>query len=321
MSYRQLTLDQRYKICAYMQAGFSKIKITELIGVHKTTIYREIKRNKGLMHYRPRLAHLRALGRRQISRKNVRFTDSVRKQVEFLLRLDLSPEQISGHLAKEHQVHISHETIYKHIWSDKQEGGLLYTHLRHNSKKRRKRYNQYDRRGQIADRVSIDERPKIVDTKERIGDWELDTIIGKNQKGALVTAVERKTKYTCIRHVSSRKANIVTDAVIRMLSPFKEKVLTITVDNGKEFTNHKYIADSLDSNVYFSHPYHAWERGVNENTNGLIRQYFPKKTPFVDIKRKQTRFVEGRLNQRPRKALDFKTPLECFLNIKVALGT
>jgi IS30 family transposase len=161
----------------------------------------------------------------------------------------------------------------------------------------------------------------VVESKERIGDWEVDTIIGKNHKGALVTAVERKTMYTCIDHVPNKKADLVTKALIDMLSPFQDKVLTITVDNGKEFALHKQIAKELKTNVYFAHPYHSWERGLNENTNGLIRQYFPKKSSFVGISKTDTKFVEERLNLRPRKSLEFKTPLECFIDIKVALGT
>lgn len=321
MPHKQLTLDQRYQIRAYMQAGFSKPKIASLLGVHKTTIYRELHRNTCLMHYIPRFAQMKADGRRKNACKKIRFTNSVRRKVEYFLKLDFSPEQISGHLAKEHQIHISHETIYQHIWADKHQGGKLYTHLRHNCHKRRRRYRTNDRRGQIPDRVMIDERPAIVDARERVGDWEIDTLIGKNHKGALITAVERKTKYTRIRHVSSRKADLVAATIIQMLKPYQNKVFTITVDNGSEFSTHQKIAEALDTKVYFARPYHAWERGLVENTNGLIRQYFPKKTSLVNICRNQTKFVEKRLNRRPRKALGFSTPLECFWNTKVAFGT
>jgi IS30 family transposase len=253
--------------------------------------------------------------------KKIRFTNKVKWRVEFLLKQDYSPEQISGYLAKEYQIFISHETIYQHIWADKKQGGHLYTHLRHNCHKRRRRYRSYEKRGKIPDRVSIDERPKIVDTKERIGDWEIDTLFGKNHKGALITAVERKTKYTRICHVESKKADVVTENIINLLRPVKSKVLTITVDNGKEFSFHDKIAEQLNAKVYFAHPYHAWERGLNENTNGLIRQYFPKKTPFNNISKEQTRFVENRLNRRPRKSLGYNIPLNCFFNLKVAVGT
>jgi IS30 family transposase len=321
MPHKQLTLDQRYQIRAYMQAGFSKPEIASFLGVHKTTIYRELHRNMCLMHYIPRFAQMKADGRRKHAHKKIRFTHSVRSRVEHLLKRDFSPEQISGHLAKEHQIRISHETIYQHIWADKRQGGELYKHLRYNCHKRRRRYRKNDLRGQISGRVMIDERPAIVETRECVGDWEIDTLIGKNHKGALITAVERKTKYTRIRYVPSRKADLVAATIIQMLKPYQNKVFTITVDNGGEFSMHQKIAEALDTKVYFARPYHAWERGIVENTNGLIRQYFPKKTSLVNICRDQTKFVEKRLNRRPRKALGFNTPLEYFWNSKVAFGT
>ena len=204
--------------------------------------------------------------------------------------------------------------IYQHIWADKRNGGTLFKHLRCSHKKRRKRYGSKYRRGIIKNRVSIDERPAIVDQKKRIGDWEIDTIIGKNHKGALVTAVERKTQFTCIEHVFNKSADMVTRALVKMLSPFKDRVLTITCDNGKEFAFHEHIAALLDADVYFAHPYQAWERGLNENINGLIRQYFPKNFDFRIIKKNDTSFVEKRLNQRPRKSLEFDSPFDRFFN-------
>lgn len=284
-------------------------------------MYREIYRNHGEKGYKPEEAQKKTNVRKRTAYKHSRFTNDVKERVEALLRFDLSPEQISGRLAKEQQIYISHERIYQHVWSDKLSGGDLYTHLRHGSKKRRKRYGKYDHRGTIPDRTTIEKRPEIVDRKERIGDWEVDTVIGKNHKGALVTAVERKTMFTCIRKVPHKKADIVAKALIEMLSPYQDSTHTITVDNGLEFASHKEIAKHLETDVYFTHPYRSWERGLNENTNGLIRQYFPKKTSFDTIKERDIKFVEQRLNMRPRKLLSFKTPLESFLNIKVALGT
>ena len=313
MSYKQLTLRERYEIKAYMQAGISKRRIAELIGVHNGTIYREVDRNKGSGGYDPELAQKKAEARRAGARKHIRFTDEVKERVKELLSLDFSPEQISGYLEKKEGIRISHETIYQHVYADQRAGGDLYTHLRWSRKKRRKRLGKKDRRGQIPDRVSIDERPEVVDDKERIGDWEVDTMIGKNHKGVLVTAVERKAKYSCIGHAPNRTAELVTKALIDMLCPYQDKVLTITVDNGKEFSMHKKIAKALKTDVYFAHPYHSWERGLNENTNGLIRQYFPKKTSFENLKEQDIKFVEQRLNNRPRKSLEFKTPAQCFL--------
>jgi transposase, IS30 family len=321
MPYKQLTLCKRYEIQAYMQAGISNNKIVTLLGVHRSTFYHELKRNRNSNGYNSEDAQAKSDIRRKRARKHVHFTESVKEQVESLLKIDLSPEQISGYLAKDHQINISHETIYQHVLSDKRSGGDLHTHLRWSEKKRRKRYGASDRRGQIEGRVSIEERPLIVDTKERIGDWEADTVIGKGYQGVLVTAVERKSKYTVIHYSPSKRADRVTRALIDMLKPYQDSVLTITVDNGKEFSLHKQISKELKADVYFAHPYRAWERGLNENTIGLIRQYFPKKTNFKRIRKEQINFVESRLNRRPRKALDFRAPFECFYGTTVALGT
>jgi IS30 family transposase len=276
MSYKQLTLERRYEIYGLLHTNLSKSEISRRVGIHKSTLYRELKRNRGFRGYRPRQAGQKAARRRQQACKHIRFTDHVKERVEHYLREDWSPEQISGYLAMQEKIHISHETIYQHVWADKYAGGSLFRHLRWSRRKRRKRYGKRDQRGHIRNRTSIDERPFVVAQKTRVGDWEVDTIIGKRHKGALVTAVERKTKFTCIKQVVDRKADTVTQALIDILSPYKNRVLTITVDNGKEFASHQKIARALAAAVYFAHPYHAWERGLNENTNGLIRQYFPK---------------------------------------------
>lgn len=321
MAYKQLTLEKRYGLKAFMQAGFSIPEIAKELSVHKSTLYREIKRNTGKRGYRTLQANTKALKRRYDSKKRTRLTDDLIVRIVYLLRLDFSPEQVSGYLKRNHDIRISHETIYQYILTDKANGGDLYKHLRHASRKRKKRYGSNDRRGQIPDRVSIDDRPAIVDQKERIGDWEVDTIIGKNHKGALVTAVERKTKFTCIRSVANKRADIVANALIDMLSPHEDKVHTLTKDNGKEFSQHQKVAQALKTNVYFAHPYRSWERGLNENTNGLIRQYFPKNCSLDNISPEDVMFVQNRLNMRPRKSLNYKTPEEEFLNVKVALGT
>ena len=233
--------------------------------------------------------------------------------INHYIRKDFSPEQVSGHLARKHELRISHETIYKHIWSDKRSGGSLYKHLRHSNRKYRKRYGSKERRGRMKGRVSIDLRPAIVDTKSRIGDWEIDTITGKNSKGYLVTVVERKSRLTLIKRVPDKQSDEMAKAIIKLLRPHKESVLTITADNGKEFTRHKKISKSLKADVYFAHPYHAWERGLNENTNGLLRQYFPKKLDFCTIDDKSIQHAMERLNNRPRKTLGYATPNEVFL--------
>ena len=183
MKYKQLTYEQRVTIYAYLQIGLIITKIADLIGVNKSSISRELTRNTGLRGYRPKQAQQKADLRRQDTPKNIRFTETVKERVNFYLKQDWSPEQISGRLALEEDIHISHETIYQYIWADKKAGGDLYKHLRGSRKKKKKRYGKKDSRGQIKDRISIDLRPEVVDNKERIGDWEIDTIIGANHKG------------------------------------------------------------------------------------------------------------------------------------------
>jgi IS30 family transposase len=321
MNYKQLSYEQRFEISALLKAGLNQTKIAKIVGVSKSTISREIKRNTGLKGYRPKQANERALDRRKHADKHVRFTDELKGTVKKHLEQDWSPEQISGWLTENNKPSVSHETIYQFIIDDRKNDGILYTHLRLGRRKRRKRIKGGDHRGQIPNRVSIDDRPTVVDSKERVGDWEIDTVIGKNYKGAFVTAVERKTKYSCIGHVPRKEAALVAKVLIDMLSPFKELVFTITADNGKEFSEHEKIASALTAQFYFAHPYSSWERGLNENTNGLIRQYYPKKTSLVSIDKQKLVEVQNKLNNRPRKTLDFDTPEQLFLNSLVALGT
>ena len=217
-----------------------------------------------------------------------------------------------GYLKEQHGIHLSHERIYQHIWADRRAGGDLYSHLRQAHKKRRKKYGSKDKRGQICNRVSIDQRPEFVDEKSRIGDWEIDTVIGQNHKGALVTIVDRKSKFTLIKRVETKHADGVTAATITLLKPYRDKVFTITADNGKEFAGHETMSEELNAQVYFAHPYSSWERGLNENTNGLIRQYFPKGSSFEDITDEQVEAVMYRLNHRPRKGLNYQTPHAVF---------
>ena len=228
--------------------------------------------------------------------------------VDKKIRIQWSPMQISGWLLNENSELLSHESIYLHIWKDKFTGGNLYTNLRRQGKKYDKRRNGKSTRGQIKNRVSIDDRPKIVDDKSRIGDWEIDTVIGKGHSGALVTIVDRVTKFTVSKQVDSKSADDVTKATISLLKPYKDIVHTITADNGKEFAYHEKISEALETEFYFAHPYSSWERGLNENTNGLLRQYFPKKTDFKNVSQKEVSFAVKRLNTRPRETLGFKTP-------------
>jgi len=320
MARSQLTLAQRYKISVYLQAKISIRQIAIIINVHHSTIYREIARNSVNGKYDPEVGNSKCMTRRTHARKNIKISQATWHIVEKLIRLDFSPEQITGLLERFGVKIISHETIYQHILADKSTGGTLWKHLRWSNKKRRKRYGKQDRRGVMPDRVSIDQRPAIVDEKCRIGDWEIDTAIGKKHQGALIIAVERKSKFTVISWSRYKKAELVSKEIIRMLKPYKKEVLTITVDNGKEFAQHKKIARALKTDVFFAHPYSAWERGLNENTVGLVRQYFPKNMSLKSIDQDMIRFAQDRLNIRPRKTMGFHSPIEVFCKT-VAFGT
>lgn len=205
-----------------------------------------------------------------------------------------------------HRSTVSYETIYQYIWQDKRNGGILYKGLRHAGKKYHKRSKG------TAGRVDIDERPPIVKEKTRLGDWELDTIIGAGQSGAIVSMVDRASKLTKLKKISHKTAQEVERALIDRLEPMQEFVLTLTADNGKEFASHQKVSQSLNAEFYFAKPYHSWERGLNEHTNGLVRQYFPKSKSFEEISSDDIEWVEERLNNRPRKVLSFLTPLEVF---------
>jgi IS30 family transposase len=315
-TYHQLTQTQRYQIYALRKTKHSLAEIAEVIGVHKSSVSRELKRNRGQRGYRPQQAHELALERR--TKAVPRITARIWTNIEKLLRQDWSPEQIAGRLKKEQRICISHEWIYQYVLKDKRAGGDLYRHLRC-QKKRRKRYGKYDRRGKLPNCRSIEERPAIVNTRKRLGDWEVDTISGRKHKQAMVTLTERKSRFTFVSKVQPRTACIVGQQVCRLLLPVQDKVHTLTSDHGKEFAEHEQIAQTLNLNYYFAHPYAAWERGTNENTNGLLRQYFPKNSDFQSVSNKQVEQAMARLNFRPRKSLRFKTPFEVFYNISVAL--
>jgi len=317
-TYTQLTSEQRYQISALKRMEHSQAEIAKELEVHKSTISRELRRNTGERGYRPKQANEKALERRVRATSKKRISADSWEVVKEKVRQDWSPEQVSGWLKKHQETHISPEWIYQYILADKHAGGDLHIHLRQHGK-RRKRYGQYDRRGKLPNRVSIEERPQLVEQRERLGDWEIDTLVGKGHRGALVSLVERKSRYTLLHPVTQRLANLVADATISLLQPFAGLVHTITGDNGKEFAEHLRIAEILKADFYFAHPYAAWERGTNENTNGLVRQYFPKKTDFSQVTLSETTCVVDQLNHRPRKCLDFMSPFDVFFDQSVAL--
>jgi len=316
MSYTQLTQEQRYQIYALLKIGHTQTEISKVIGSHKSTICREMRRNCGLRGYRPKQAHFKALNRHRHG--HVRILQETWELIEAKLCLDWSPEQISGWMLKNQSIKVSHEWIYQHILTDKWMGGTLYRHLRC-QKKRRKRYGGYDRRGQLPNRVSIEKRPVIVEQRQRLGDWEVDTIVGKRHQQAIVTLIERKSRFALLRKVEQRNADQVSHAMIDLLQPVEDRVHTITADNGKEFADHEKVARELKADFFFAHPYSAWERGSNENMNGLIRQYIPKNRKFAFVNEMEVELVMDRLNNRPRKCLGFMSPFEIFFDQPVAL--
>jgi len=319
MKYQQLIQEQRYQISAYLKIGMTQTAIAKELNVHKSTVCRELKRNRGGRGYRPQQAH-RLASERHRNKPKRRIDAAVFTRIKSLLNTEWSPEQISNRLKLEHLPAASHETIYQYVYQNKQTGGMLYTHLRH-QRKYKKRSSKYDKRGIIPNRQSIDERPLIVETRSRLGDWETDTIIGSRHRQAIVSLVERKSRFCLLQKVAYKSAELVQTAICQKLKPLKRKVLTITSDNGKEFARHTAIAAALKADFFFAHPYAAWERGTNENLNGLVRQYFPKRTDFSKLTDEEVELVTDRLNNRPRKTLGFRTPNEIFFNKTVALIT
>lgn len=310
MNYTQLTREQRYQIYALIKGTHNQSEIAAIIGCHKSTISRELRRNCGEHGYYPNQAHQQAR-RRQRHSHGVRIPADTWQQVELLLGQQWSPEQIHGRLQLEGRRTVSPERIYLYIYADKRRGGSLHRHLR-SQKKQRKRYGGYIRRGQIPNRTGIEQRPAIVASKRRFGDWEADTIIGARHQGGILSLVERKSKLTRLHKLASKAATEVKHTSIALLTPLIDRVHTITVDNGKEFVQHEEITAALKAPIYFAHPHAAWERGLNENTNGLIRQYFPKKYDFARITNTDVQLVEQLLNNRPRKTLGYRTPNEVF---------
>jgi transposase, IS30 family len=316
--YLHLTYEQRCQIHALLHSGHPQADIARQIGVNRSTVSRELARNRGGSGYRFKQAQEKASQRHQAASERPRkMTPDVVALIETILTKEQwSPGQIGGRLEREGVVSISHETIYRHVWNDKKDGGKLYLHLRHGGKKYNKRKGKNSGRGLIPDRVDIDERPAIVAAKSRIGDWEADTIIGAKHKGAVMSHVERRSKYTKLAKLPDKTAGAVVKASRRVLLPLAHRIETITYDNGKEFASHAEIVTSLGALSYFAKPYHAWERGLNEHTNGLVRQYFPKGSDLSILSHADVQTVEDKLNSRPRKILRYRTPREVFFNVK-----
>lgn len=320
--YKHLTLEERYHIQACKKLGYVQKDIAKEIGVHPSTISRELKRNSSsqMKRYTASKAEQIANDRRMYaSRKsNKKINKSVEKLIVKYIKEDWSPEQVSHAALKlKYHIDISFVRIYQFIEQDRLKGGNLHTHLRFYNKKRRIKYGTANSMTLIKQRVSIEQRPSIVNDKSRVGDFEIDTIIGENRKGVITTAVDRASSFTKISMPTSKKASDVRSEVKRILLPFKDKIFTVTSDNGLEFADHVSVSKSLDCDWYFCHPYSSWERGLNEHTNGLIRQYIPKGTSFENITANDIKRIENKLNNRPRKSLNWKTPNEVFYGKKI----
>ena len=313
-NYNQLTQEQRYDLERLLSIGTNKNRIAIELEVNPSTIYREIKRNSDARNgkYSAKLAQRKCESRHLQKRKYIKFSEPIKQETVRLLSSDFSPEQIHGFLKREQKDTVSTERIYQFIWEDKKQGGVLYKHLRTKGKRYRKRGALKDNRGIIKGRVDIEKRSPIVENKERLGDLELDTIIGKDHKGAIVTINDRATGMLKMKLVKVKEASLVAQAIIDELQEWKPFLKTLTADNGKEFAEHQKIAEELNVNFYFAKPYHSWQRGANENLNGLVRQYFPKGTSFSDITQFEIKKVENILNNRPRKRYDFYSPLDIF---------
>jgi IS30 family transposase len=300
-------------LAALRRQGCNQSQIARELGRHRSTVCREVGRNSTRAdgRYRAFTAQERAQGRRSRSRRNSRFSAQDFAAVEELLRRQWSPAQVAGHLARSGLLAISHETIYRHVWKDKEEGGALHTHLRGARKRRRKRYGAYDSRGRLAGKRMISERPPEAEARREVGHWEADTVMGSGSKDCIATLVERKTGLVLIGKLSDRTARALSRRLTRLIRG-AGRVETVTADNGTEFHDYERIERLTGAAFYFARPYHSWERGSNENANGLIRQYLPKGVSMAGLSQQQCNAIARKLNTRPRKRLGFRTPLECY---------
>ncbi len=314
--YHHVCTEERFYIWQAHREGNTQTYIAQMLGRPPSTICRELKRNKYpqchmyTYHWAKQIVKHR---KQRVNRRKARkLTDEIATLIHPLLRQYLSPEQVSWYFKHHHGIRLSLETIYRYIYRDATRHEQLKPFLRQGGKHRRKRYGSGARASSIPNRVSITERPQAVEEKTRLGDWECDTVIGQDRRSVLVTMVDRASLYTACSRVLSRSAQVVSQAIIRLLSPFKERVQTLPFDNGTEFVKHEAIAEALEATTYFAHPYSSSERGINENTNGVLRQLFPKHTDFRKVSWQQVKRVVDHLTNRPRKTRGYRTPNQIF---------
>lgn len=312
--YRQLTSGERFELSALKKQGYTMRGIARALDRDPSTISREIKRNSRKDGaYRPSTADQMTRGRRSRSRRNRQFQEAAWTLVTECLRQQWSPEQIAGRLWLLGLLSISHETIYRYIWEDKRRGGTLHLHLRQATKQRRKRRNSYDSRGRLAGKRSIQDRPPGAENRSRVGHFEGDTVMGSSRdRHCLLTLVDRKTGYSLVGKLESRTVAHTNQRATELIHGTRRRVRTITVDHGTEFHGYKDIEARTGARFYFATPYHSWERGTCENTNGLLRQYFPKRRSLAHVTQQHCDLVASQLNHRPRKRLGWLTPAECY---------
>ncbi len=320
MTYRQLTYEERIILITLKQQGLSIRAIASRLGRHFSTLYRELNRNRcdGIdTAYRAFKANRRAVARRRRSRRNRHYSDCDFRLVRKFLIKRWSPEQVVGHLRRHRLISriMSHETIYQYIWRDKAEGGSLWEYLRQSSKQRRKRYKAYDSRGRLANKRHISERPASVEARKYKGHWEIDTVHGRGSSDCIVTLLERKTGYVMIGKLPNKSTVSLNKKTISLINRDTTNFKTITADNGTEFHQYKRIENHHNVKFYFANPYHSWERGSNENVNGLIRQYLPKMESMAGITQQRCDQIAAQLNRRPRKRFNYKTPEEMYYGI------
>ncbi|MFI5234425.1 MAG: IS30 family transposase [Gemmatimonadales bacterium] len=309
-----MTPQERYAIAVGRRAGRSLAVIARELGRHRSTVSREVHRNATPRDgaYRPVLAQRQAQNRRHLAHRRWRF--SVADWTLILTRLSerWSPEQIAGTLRRQGRLHISPETIYRFIWRNKRRGGDLWRFLRCASKLKRKRYGSYERRGRLAGKRPLADRPALVDARQRIGDWEIDTMAGAGTPACVLSLVERKTGLLLLGKLANRTAAVIRRRAIQLLQAQRRRVWTITADNGTEFHQYQPIERATRGRFYFAPPYQAWTRGTCENTNGLVRQYLPKGRDLAQLTQADCTAIAQQLNQRPRKRHHYLTPEECY---------
>jgi IS30 family transposase len=314
--YSQITVDERYTLGLLRRLGLCPADIARALGRHRSTIGRELARNtRPDGGYRPAFAQARTGARRWRSRCGERFTPAEFALVAARLALKWSPEQIAAVLRQTGQLTISHETIYRYIWADKRRGGQLHTHLRGALKLCRKRYGSYERRGRLPGKRPITERPASVETRRDGGHWEMDTVLGTGDRHCVLSLVERTTGYLVLGKLSARTTAAVTRRAIQLIRGERQPVHTITADNGTEFHDYARIERATGTTVYFATPHHAWERGTNENTNGLLRQYLPKGQSMAGVTHQDCTRIARALNTRPRKRHHYRTPEDCYARL------